>query len=253
MCSLSLSLSRARACGADAAFLSHFKEETAAHARIIKDGLEQRFERSREEAGETCKVFLDSDNLRSLSELRHCVAASDVIVVLLSPGVLTRPWCLVELITAMERGKPLVGVLCAGLGKKAYDFEATCEYLSNLGPNLEALNPGAIAILRQAGVTDLNVVGKALVHYLHNPIAVPFQVNWSAGLMAASIDDVAQAIAAAKPPPDASQKLRATIIFTKWAGMWRKRNDARKAESQAAAAKVATPGKRAAEVPLWAQ
>jgi hypothetical protein len=37
-------------------------------------------------------VFYDSDNLRNLSDLLKHVAASDVLVVLLTPHVLTRPW-----------------------------------------------------------------------------------------------------------------------------------------------------------------
>ena len=153
------------------AFLSHYKMETAAHARILKDHLEQSFGRGR--------VFLDSDDLRNLSELLHCVAASDVMVVLLSPGVLTRPWCLMELITAMERGKPIVPISCENLPQGMYDHKEMTSFLSSLEANLNACNPGATDLLRQNGVENMDVSGQALLPYIHEPIAKPFRVDWS--------------------------------------------------------------------------
>jgi hypothetical protein len=150
-------------------------------ARIIKDGLENSMDKSR--------IFLDSDNLKNLSELLHCVASSDVLVVLLSPGVLTRPWCLMELITAMDRGKPIVGVKCDGLKQGAYQYDTAREFLMDLGANLDATNPGATNTLRDHGV-DPDVVGHALVAYLHNPISIPFAVHWSTNMMNAAIVDI---------------------------------------------------------------
>ena len=52
--------------------------------------------------------------------------------------------------------------------------------LSNLGTTLDEANPGASELLTKEGVSDLNVVGRALVNYLHNPISIPFRINWCA-------------------------------------------------------------------------
>ena len=190
------------------AFLSHYKMETAAHARILKDHLEQSFGRGR--------VFLDSDDLRNLSELLHCVAASDVMVVLLSPGVLTRPWCLMELITAMERGKPIVPISCENLPQGMYDHKEMKSFLSSLEANLNACNPGATDLLRQNGVENMDVSGQALLPYIHEPIAKPFRVDWSANMMEAAMKDILEAIEKAKPPTVASAKLRSVKVLSKW-------------------------------------
>ena len=43
------------------------------------------------------RVFLDSDDLVDLRLLTDAVLNSDVIVLLQSANVFTRPWCLIEL------------------------------------------------------------------------------------------------------------------------------------------------------------
>ena len=58
-----------------AAFVSHFKAECAAEARLLQLELEARFERD---------VFLDSDDLCDLRSLQDNVKSSDVIVLLQS-------------------------------------------------------------------------------------------------------------------------------------------------------------------------
>lgn len=47
-------------------------------------------------------VFLDIEDLKDLSDLKRHVARSHNIVLLLTPGVLTRPWCLLEIVTAIR-------------------------------------------------------------------------------------------------------------------------------------------------------
>jgi hypothetical protein len=52
-----------------AAFLSHYKAETASEARLLKTGLEARFDR---------EVFLDSDSLYTLASLKHMVCGTSL-------------------------------------------------------------------------------------------------------------------------------------------------------------------------------
>ena len=93
-------------------------------------------------------VFLDSDDLRDLRNLREHVRESEVMIVVQTSGVLTRPYCLLELYTAVEAGRPLVGVTIDA----KYDFQEAREFLQHLDTELEERNPGAIAVLKQFGL-----------------------------------------------------------------------------------------------------
>ena len=64
-------------------FLSHYKAETGGTARYLKDSLDQML---------GCPSFLDSSNLVDLRQLFYGgVHKSEVLLVLLSPGVSTSP------------------------------------------------------------------------------------------------------------------------------------------------------------------
>ena len=58
--------------------------------------------------GKQC--FLDSDDLRDLSKLTQHVVNSDALVLVQSKGVLARPYCLIELLTALKHNVPIVGL-----------------------------------------------------------------------------------------------------------------------------------------------
>jgi len=55
-------------------------------------------------------LFLDSVELRDLDELLNCVRRSSNFIILLTRGVLTRPWVLAELTVAMAEQKNIVAV-----------------------------------------------------------------------------------------------------------------------------------------------
>ena len=84
-----------------AAFLSHYKVEAAMEARYLKLELESTLGRD---------IFLDSDDLHDLTRLKEAVTESDVLVLLQSARVLERPWCLIEIATALDHAIPIVGV-----------------------------------------------------------------------------------------------------------------------------------------------
>jgi hypothetical protein len=79
-----------------------------AEARVLKAALEE---------GLNASVFLDSDDLNDLNKLCDHVRASDVLVLLQTRGILTRPWCLLELLTAVEAGVPIVCATLMSPGK----------------------------------------------------------------------------------------------------------------------------------------
>ena len=81
-----------------AGFLSHYKAEAAAEARILKNEIVRTLRTSSD------KVFLDADNLSDLRMLLSNVKESDVFILMLTDGVLSRPWCLAELNAAADSG-----------------------------------------------------------------------------------------------------------------------------------------------------
>ena len=86
-------------------FLSHFKFEAATEARLCQIEMEKML---------GCPCFLDSDNLQDLRELLDHVKNSDVLVLLQTTGLLTRPWCLLEIVTAIKAGVPIVAINIKG-------------------------------------------------------------------------------------------------------------------------------------------
>lgn len=135
--------------GKFAVFLSHFKDEAAAEARILKTELVKRL-RAKEE-----QIFLDSDNLFDLRELLHSVAQSDAIVLLYTAGVLSRPWCLLELQAAAKSNTPLI------LVRVANSFEADPSeirtILDELPTFVDKHNPNAVATLAE-NKTDVHAI-----------------------------------------------------------------------------------------------
>ena len=89
------------------AFLSHFKSECAMEARFLNDAL------GRALGGED-KLFLDSDNLKDLRKLLDEVRDSDCLLLIQSSGLLSRPWCLLEMYTAVEANVPIVTINVKG-------------------------------------------------------------------------------------------------------------------------------------------
>jgi hypothetical protein len=89
------------------AFLSHYKTECAMEARFLNDAL------GRALGGED-KLFLDSDNLKDLRKLLDEVRDSDCLLLIQSSGLLSRPWCLLEMYTAVEANVPIVTINVKG-------------------------------------------------------------------------------------------------------------------------------------------
>ena len=76
------------------------------------------------------------------------VDESEVLVLLLSHGLLTRPWCLLEIREAMRKQKPIVLLKLTGPGH-GFSFDDAIEMLEDLENKLPPLNPWAIDELRK--------------------------------------------------------------------------------------------------------
>ena len=105
-----------------AAFLSHCKADAAMEARYLQGEMERGVNDGR-------SIFLDSDDLRDLTQLQQHVRDSDVLVLLQSANVLSRPYCVLELVTAIEAGVPVLGVTLSSSG---YIFSEATALLTHL-------------------------------------------------------------------------------------------------------------------------
>ena len=95
-------------------------------------------------------VFLDSDDLTDLRELLEQVRESDVLLFFQSRSVLERPYCLLELHTAVTAGVPIVAVNVRGGNEYSHaDAEHLLRYLDT---ELEVRIPGASRLLQKHGV-----------------------------------------------------------------------------------------------------
>ena len=142
--------------GCYAAFVSHFKVEAGSDARYLKDLLERML---------GARVYLDSVDLVDLETLVEGVHASDCVVLLGTPGVLTRPWCIVELYSAHARGIPVVLLQIA---RRELDLDDAARLIDDLETELDRRNPNAFAeVSRRLSGAPLDEVKAALRSVLH--------------------------------------------------------------------------------------
>ena len=71
------------------------------------------------------EIFLDFDNLSDLRVLLQHVRESDVFVILLTAEVLLRPWCILEIHTAVSAGIPISFLKNSSFGSRTQVLEAS--------------------------------------------------------------------------------------------------------------------------------
>lgn len=113
-------------------------------------------------------AYLDSTDLVDLRTLfENGIKKSDVVVVIGTKGILTRPWCLMELWEAHQNNIPCVLFPVSG---KGWDKDDARFLLAQLETELEKRNPGALAQVREhiqaEGVSDLAVFKRAVYDVL---------------------------------------------------------------------------------------
>ena len=163
-----------------ACFLSHYKVEAATEARWLQQELE---------AATARRCFLDSDDLKDLSRLRDHVRESACVLMVQTRSILTRPYCVVELVTAIDAGVPIVGVSVAS-GAFAYDFAEMKRFMTHLDHFLGADARAALAAL---GVDAVDAAYK-LSNCVPNVISVPLNMNESRTVLSARVADIVSAM-----------------------------------------------------------
>jgi len=144
--------------------------EAASEARFMHDVLRKMLR---------TPVFLDSSALLDLRNLvTEGVRKSDTIVLLATKGVLSRPWCLLEVLEATREGIPIVMVQIATSGF-VHD-EARC-FVAHLQEEMEALNPSGLALLHEQLGDDLSELTAACTVMLDANSGSPIVFDPNAG------------------------------------------------------------------------
>ena len=88
------------------------------------------------------RVFLDSSALTDLRLLLdHGVAESDCLVLMLTRGLLTRPWCLLEILWAHRHDVPILPLVMVNSG---FDVESARAYIQHLPTAMGRANPAGL-------------------------------------------------------------------------------------------------------------
>lgn len=150
-------------------FLSHHKADGGTEASLLRQELELQIKDDISLWIMEAPIFLDSEDLTSLEKLTDHVSNSHNVVLLLTKDVLTRPWILVELATALKFEVPIVPVEIKKPGH-SFNFPDAAFYEKMRRGKL--LSSGSMAVLQQCHVT-LADVERSLRH-LFNTISLTY-------------------------------------------------------------------------------
>jgi len=154
-------------------FLSHFKDEAGAEARSVKMALEAYLLRTGGLKPGDMEFFIDSDYLHNLERLMQEVKSSENFILLLSKGVLSRPWVLMEIMTALNAKKKVI-LIDLEHRTKRFDF-GSLEVYKNSFNTAPGVTPRVLEELRNHGFSS-DDVQIALEEVFLN-IAKPLSLN----------------------------------------------------------------------------
>merc|ERR1712032_132360 len=133
----------------------------------------------------TAPVFIDSLDLSDLGMLRQHVIKSKYFVFLLTPTVLMRPWCLVELVTAVENEVEIVLVEIQRPGS-CFSYPDD-EFYTNLASG-RVLTPSAMQFLAAENIRLVGV--ERALRQAFQKIALPFSPHKSPSIRQAELSDI---------------------------------------------------------------
>jgi len=168
-------------------FLSHYKVEAGTEAALMRTELEQAIQQTPGSIGQQFDepVFLDSENLNNLDHLQQRVQNTHNVVLLLTPNVLTRPWVLVELVTAWRHGVRILLVNISRAGSEfVYPDDAFYQRLRE-GSQGGLLDKGAKEVMAKCNVRLEEV--EDVIRAAFQQIAVPYSPHKAASIRRAEV------------------------------------------------------------------
>ena len=121
--------------GRHSAFVSYFRKQSGEDSAELLLRAVERFTLRRAYRGDPNTVAELLTNMRN----------SEMHLLILSKHTLERPWILLEVLSSMEIGVPIVGAVLAGSG---YEHGDTRRLMSNFEEELSRRNPEALGIIR---------------------------------------------------------------------------------------------------------
>ena len=137
-----------------------------------------------------------ADNLQDLRLLLQHVRESETLILLQSKKVLTRPWVILELYTALTHDIPIVALNVQNASR--YEYAHALEFMMYFDQEIEIANPGAAQLLIDHGVDPVDVAWR-LSNSLPNIISTDFNPNASSKIIRASLEDMVDTMRHAKP------------------------------------------------------
>jgi len=196
-------------------FISHYKAEAGTTASLMQDMLSRMLRDNSstnlENLTDVCSimeapVFLDSEDLKDLSDLKRHVTRSHNIVLLLTQGVLKRPWCLLEIVTAHRSGAHVLPVKVEEPGC-SFDFPDEAFYERLLSG--QVLDRSCMRFLQSEGI-DAEELAKVL-KLVFQRIAVPFSPHKTANIRSAELGDLLKECTL-RPKADAGAMSDAIVV-----------------------------------------
>jgi hypothetical protein len=171
------------------AFISHYKMEGGSEATLMRDEMERLIRKdTRNPMGDLrTPIFVDSEDLVDLSRLSEHVKGSLALIVLLTPGFLSRPYCLLEIVIASRWERPYVPVQIMRPGI-SQEFRIPDEEFYSSFRRGEIIGTRGVQLLEENGVTPAEV--ENAIRCVFKMIALPFSPHKSAAVRRAEMDDI---------------------------------------------------------------
>lgn len=168
-------------------FISHYKVEAGTEAALMRTELERILA---EEGSRILKImqspiFLDSEDLEDLTQLQAHVRTSQTLLLLCTPGMLTRPWILVEIWTAIEHD---IKILPVFLLKAGMQFQPPGEefYAGLLDGSI--VGEQGMSLLDEYGITPEAMV--SCITQVFKRIAVSYSPHRSTNIRDAELREI---------------------------------------------------------------
>jgi len=167
-------------------FLSHYKVEAGTEATLLRDLLDKQLIKEAHPAIDMrSPIFTDSDDLADLATLEAHVKNTDVLMILLTPGILSRPWCLLEIVTAIKHDVALLPIEVQRPGSH-YPFPDDKFYKKLLDG--QYLGKEAVALLESKGITLKDV--ESGIRQVFLKIALPFSPHKTKMVREAEVSNI---------------------------------------------------------------
>jgi len=168
-------------------FLSHYKVEAGTEATLIMEGMERLIREDPFNAASSfhLPVFVDSEGLEDLNTLRDHVKRSHYLVILLTPSLFSRPWCVIELVIALRSG---VHILPVEIQRPGLQFQYPDDAFYDLLGRGEGLSDVDKQLLFAEDIALTDFV--EAVRHVFMKIARPFSPHKSASVRMAELTDI---------------------------------------------------------------